>query len=234
MMSPMSHTHTQDETQPNEPLVRMVGGIAHDFNNLLAMMRVNVDFLLEEDHSERVRSKLLAIHLATEQAARLVRQLQSIGRGEILSLRVLDIPRVLNEMKQLFVQVLPKDVNFRMVIEENTPSVVADQTQFERLLMNLVVNARDAMSGGGIIEVRAARNGDQLELAVRDTGCGMDESVKARMFDPYFTTKGKKGTGLGLSTVHAAVQNFGGRILVESAPGLGATFRVLIPAAAGD
>jgi signal transduction histidine kinase/DNA-binding response OmpR family regulator len=238
------------QSQKMEAIGRLAGGVAHDFNNLLTAINGYSDLLLAglspEDGS---RSYVEEIRKSGERAASLTRQLLAYSRKQILTPRVLRLGEIIRQMEGLVRRLIGEDLDFVAALDPEAGRICADQGQVEQVILNLVVNARDAMPDGGKLtigtgnaEVRpdfiavdaSLRPGKYVVLSVTDTGMGMDEEVKSRLFEPFFTTKGQsQGTGLGLSTVYGIVSQSGGAVTVHSEPGKGATFKVYFPAAAG-
>ncbi len=234
------------QAQKMEAVGQLAGGIAHDFNNLLTAITGYTDLLLEDVGSESpMRQDLEEIRKAAWRAAALTQQLLAFSRKQVLESRVIDLNTVVSGAERLLGRLLKEHITLRTVLAPDLGLVKADPAQFEQVIVNLAVNARDAMPRGGELRIET-RNieldirltaehsvvpaGSYVELSVADTGTGMDERVKARLFEPFFTTKGLgKGTGLGLSTVYGIVKQSGGSIAVTSAPGKGATFIVTLP-----
>jgi signal transduction histidine kinase len=238
------------QAQKMEAVGQLAGGVAHDFNNLLTAIVSSSELAageLEENHP--VREYLDEIQRATERAADLTRQLIAFSRRQVLRLETLDLAEVVLDCERMLRRVIREDVRLETHLIEGVPPVRADRGQLGQILMNLVVNARDAMLGAGVLtiatgyrEVDAATASTQRGLTpgaysllvVQDTGMGMDDAVRARIFEPFFTTKDPgKGTGLGLSTVYGIVKQVGGYIQVESAPGSGAKFTIHLPSVRG-
>jgi PAS domain S-box-containing protein len=234
------------QAQKMEALGRLAGGVAHDFNNLLTAMRGYGEILKDALTGDEKRSGYAAqILRAADSAAALTRQLLAVSRRQKLAPETLALDRIVRSMEQILRRVIGEDVTLASASEPALGLVRADPGQIEQVLMNLAVNARDAMPGGGqihitlsnvVVDDSAGRAHDGLaagayvQLAVVDTGCGMDEDTARHIFEPFFTTKGVgQGTGLGLSTVYGIVQQSGGRVEVDTAPGQGTTFRVLLP-----
>ncbi len=235
------------QAQKMEAIGRLAGGVAHDFNNVLTGILGVTQFLLEEfpDPGD-VRADLERIQTAAQRAATLTRQLLTLGRRELLELRPVDLTQAVHELEPMLKRVLGEDVSVVLDLHAETLFVRADPVQLDQVLLNLVVNARDAMPTGGRLRIAtrpdsgtpgesgsaaAARPRACGVLEVTDTGSGMSPEVRSRIFEPFFTTKEHgKGSGLGLSTVYSIVKQSGGRIEVESEPGLGSTFRVFLPA----
>ena len=225
------------QAQKMEAVGRLAGGIAHDFNNLLTVITSYGDLLLEDlapDDSRR--DDVDQIRKAAEGAAALTRQLLAFSRQQVLEPKVVDLRAVLAGTEKLLRRLIGADVHLAMPLAPDLGAVKADPGQLEQIIINLAVNARDAMPGGGRLTIEAAnmvveaRPGRYVMLAVSDTGIGMDEQTKARVFEPFFTTKETgKGTGLGLATVYGIVKQAGGFITVDSEPGRGTTFKVYLP-----
>ncbi len=239
------------QAQRLEAVGRLAGGVAHDFNNLLAVILSCTEFLLDdlEDGDPR-KADVVDIRQAGKQAATLTRQLLAFSRRQVLRPELLSLNDLVTEAAKMLKRVLGEDIRFVTELEPTLGEVMADRGQIEQVLMNLAVNARDAMPSGGslIIEtagvevddVVAARigvtaPGGYARLTVRDTGTGMDADTLARIFEPFFSTKEQgRGTGLGLSTVFGIVKQSQGGISVESSPGRGATFCVYLPLRAAE
>jgi len=221
---------------------RIAGGIAHDFNNLLTVINGYSRLVLRDlDPSHPIHTRIGAIVQAGERAAALARQLLDFGRppadAPARSSR-LDLDAVLREMSPLLARVVGEDVEVSLSLDSSGASVGGDAPQWERVILNLAANARDAMPQGGRLCIRTALapagpgSPAELLLTVSDTGIGMTRDVSRRIFDPLFTTKGpSQGTGLGLSVVRDVVAHSGGRIEVDTAPGQGAAFRIFLPVA---
>ena len=233
------------QSQKMEAVGRLAGGIAHDFNNLLTVIMGHGELLRRslDPNDPRLR-KVQHVMGASERAARLVRQLLAFSRKQVLEPQVVDLNALVSDTARMLRPLLGEDVQVVARLDPALGRVRVDPAQLEQVLMNLAVNARDAMPAGGTITLETAdvsvpASGEtalarQAALTVRDTGHGMDERTRAQVFEPFFTTKaGSGGTGLGLSTVYGIVQQSGGHIAVESAPGLGSCFRILLPCAEG-
>ncbi|MGV3720382.1 MAG: PAS domain S-box protein, partial [Actinomycetota bacterium] len=233
-------------TQKMEGIGQLAGGIAHDFNNMLAVICGYTEMVLGMlPGAHPVRGNLLEVQKAADRAAALTRQLLAFSRKQLLAPKVLDLNQVVLELDTMLRRLIGEDVELVTVTEPAPAWVKADPSQLEQVLVNLVVNARDAMPHGGVLRLSteqvhvdaafAARNpgvepGAYVRLSVRDTGCGMDAATMGRVFEPFFTTKEVgKGTGLGLPTVYGVVTQSGGCVNVESAVGLGSTFHVYLP-----
>jgi two-component system cell cycle sensor histidine kinase/response regulator CckA len=230
------------QAQKMEAIGRLAGGVAHDFNNLLAAIMGHGELMmrrLEANHPLYRHAE--AIQKAATRGALLTRQLLAFSRKEVLAPRVLDIQLVVAEMEEMLRRLIGEHIELVILLGERPLQIRADRGQIEQVIMNLAVNARDAMPSGGVLTIEvspvslsgpseARRTGPHVLLRVTDTGCGMDTATVARVFEPFFTTKEQgKGTGLGLSTVYGIVEQSSGQIEVESAPGAGTTFRVLLP-----
>jgi signal transduction histidine kinase/CheY-like chemotaxis protein len=231
-----------------EAVGRLAGGVAHDFNNLLTIIRGHSDLLLDRPGVESSqRRSLEQIQKAGNRAVAMTRQLLAFSRMQVLEPRVLDLNEVVAEMGKMLPRLIGEHIEYVFTPEPKLSHVKADPGQIEQVIMNLVVNARDAMPEGGKIAVRTqnvllgeddARKrapmaaGAFVLLSVADSGHGMDPETKAHIFEPFFTTKEVgKGTGLGLATVYGVVKQSGGFIYVDSAPGKGATFEIYLPQA---
>ena len=236
------------QAQKMEAVGQFAGGIAHDFNNLLTVITAYVELLISDaSETPSKRADLLEIRGAASRAAALVRQLLAFSRRQVLVPSLIDLNAVVCETEQMLRRVLPPSVTMVTSLEPDLQVVFADTGQIEQVLMNLVVNARDAMPDGGTLTVatsnvvREAANGadhandsdlPEVMLTVSDTGCGMSREIQNRIFEPFFTTKDiGKGTGLGLSTAHGIVSQSGGRLTVDSSEGVGTTFTIRLPAA---
>lgn len=234
--------------QKLEGIGQLAGGVAHDFNNILSAMLLQIDLLgMDENLSRETRQALSDLNTQAHRASDLTRQLLMFSRRSVLSLKRINLNRVANDMIRMLGRLIGEDIDLRLDREDNLPPVEADVGLMEQVLMNLVVNARDAMPGGGRITLHTTpialnlvhlsqhpqrRPGSCVCLAVCDTGCGMNAETMKRIFEPFFTTKEVgKGTGLGLATVHGIVAQQKGWVEVESAVGVGTTFRVFLPAA---
>ena len=237
------------QAQRMEAVGRLAGGMAHDFNNLLTVIRGYSELLLGRlGPADAMRKDTEEIKKAADRATGLTRQLLSFSRRQFVETTVLDLNTLVANMDGMLRRLIGEDlVELSADLDPSTCFIKADPGQIEQVIMNLVVNARDAMPRGGrlTVETRNVTIGEEVRLdavgvvpgsyvllAVRDTGEGMDAEVRSHLFEPFFTTKEKgKGTGLGLSTVYGIVQQSGGSIMVESAPGQGAIFRIYFPRA---
>jgi signal transduction histidine kinase len=239
------------QAQRLESLGQLAGGVAHDFNNLLAVILTCTGFVAEATAGdESVRADVEQIRAAAERAARLTRQLLIFGRRDQANIEVLDLSAIVNDVRNLLTRTIGEDIALTVRAADGLPPISADRGQIEQVLVNLAVNARDAMPEGGtltialgtaLLDEEYARGHPQItpgryvELSVSDTGVGMPPEVTSRIFEPFFTTKEPgKGTGLGLATVHGIIAAAGGSLSVYSEPGMGTTFRVFFPPAAGQ
>jgi signal transduction histidine kinase len=218
------------QAQKMEAVGKLAGGIAHDFNNLMTAVIGYSDLILRRlDGADPTKEKVEAIRDSALRANDLTKQLLAFGRKQMLDARDVDLRDVVARMESLLRRLIGEDVVLRTEMPEPV-WVRADPTQLEQVVMNLAVNARDAMPNGGSVTIGVRAEGDEAVLCVTDTGVGMDEAVIARIFEPFFTTKPfGQSSGLGLSTVHGIVGQSGGTISVESEPGRGARFAVRLP-----
>jgi PAS domain S-box-containing protein len=236
------------QAQKMEAIGQLAGGVAHDFNNLLTVINVHTDLLLHElDGGNAMRNDVEEIARAAARAASLTRQLLTFSRKQVVQPQVLDLARVVTGVEPMLRRLIGEDVDFETHVAGPIEPVLADEGEIEQVLINLVVNARDAMPQGGRLRVEVSnvvvgdelcarhpslRPGESVQLTVNDSGMGMTGETMARAFEPFFTTKEPgRGTGLGLSTVYGIVKQSGGAITVESEPGAGTTFCVYLPVA---
>jgi two-component system cell cycle sensor histidine kinase/response regulator CckA len=237
-------------SQKMESVGLLAGGVAHDFNNLLTPILGHTALLLEDlDPADPATEALREIRAAAEHASELTRQLLAFSRKQMLELRTLALGDVVHRAESMLRRTLGENIGIEVDVAPDLDAVRADPGQMEQVLLNLAINARDAMPGGGLLHI-AARNvtvdeayvvqhgdlkpGRYVLLEVSDTGVGMTAEVRRHLFEPFFTTKERgKGTGLGLSTVYGIVKQHGGAVGVYSEPGQGSTFRVYLPAAEG-
>jgi signal transduction histidine kinase/ActR/RegA family two-component response regulator len=234
------------QAQKMDALGRLAGGVAHDFNNLLTVIKGNSDLALERiKPTDAVRANCEQIRRVADRAALLTRQLLAFSRRQMLQPKILDLNELIVEMGRLLQRLLREDIEYKTDLGEPLGRVQADPGQMEQVLLNLIVNASDAMPKGGTLTIETVNvrvdetyaqsrtplaTGDYVMLAVSDTGHGMEASTKARIFEPFFTTKELgKGTGLGLATVYGVVKQSSGYIFVDSEPGAGARFEIYLP-----
>jgi two-component system cell cycle sensor histidine kinase/response regulator CckA len=234
------------QAQRLEALGQLAGGVAHDFNNLLTVIMTYAAILQEEAPPGSDEAKSIdEIRLATERAAALTRQLLAFGRRQMLQPRAIDLNATVRDVERMLRRLLPPDIVFETNLAPGLGLVMADPGQLEQVLINLAINARDAMPEGGRLTITTANvdtaesqmKGPHVLVTVTDTGTGMKPETKAKVFEPFFTTKGVgKGTGLGLATVHGIIEQSGGRVTLDSELGRGTTFYIRLPrhVGAGD
>ena len=234
------------QSQRLESVGRLAGGIAHDFNNLLTVILADTESIQGRVGAED--AEVREIEAAARRAAELTRQLLAFSRGQVLRPSVLDLNEVISSFESMLRRVIGEDIDLRLRLAEALDPVEADPAQVERVIMNLVVNARDAMPDGGMLELRTevveidedyvrnrpgVRSGRHVLLSVSDTGTGMSEEVRRNAFEPFYTTKPKgRGTGLGLASVYGVVRQSGGDISLYSEPGHGTIVKIFLPSAA--
>ena len=233
-------------SQKMEAVGRLAGGVAHDFNNLLTVIKGYGDLIFNElPEKDPMRGEVDEIRRAAERAAALTHQLLAFSRRQVMAPRVVDLNQVVGNMQKLLKRLLGEDVELHVSLDNRLGRVKADPGQLEQVIMNLAVNARDAMPRGGKLTIETSNRliddtyarelavvnaGEYAMIAVSDTGVGMDAETASRVFEPFFTTKETgKGTGLGLSTVYGIVKQSGGYIWVYSEPGRGTTFKIYLP-----
>jgi two-component system cell cycle sensor histidine kinase/response regulator CckA len=222
------------QAQKMEAVGRLAGGVAHDFNNFLTVISTCSGMVLEDRAiGDASRELVDEIQAAGERAANLTRQLMAFSRVQPLKPQVVDVHALFDGVISLLARLLGEHIELSVALEATRATAKLDPGQFEQAMLNLAVNARDAMPGGGRLSMTTRNAGDDVVVAVTDTGHGMSDEVKARIFEPFFTTKGPgEGTGLGLAMVYGFVTQSGGRIQVHSAAGAGTTFEIALPVAA--
>jgi PAS domain S-box-containing protein len=239
------------QAQKMEAVGRLAGGVAHDFNNLLTLVLAYCQMLLTDlKPDDPMRADIQEIHDAGESAARLTRQLLSFSRKQIVQPKLLDLNELIRNTRGMLGRIIGEDVRIELALAHDLAPVTADSGQIEQILVNLAVNARDAMEHGGTLRIttenveieeggsprdREHRPGRYVSLMVTDTGSGMSQEVMAHLFEPFFTTKEPgKGTGLGLATVHGIVTAIGGRVSVSSELGKGSSFTIYLQQTEGQ
>src|SRR5438876_4496077 len=233
-----------EQSQKMEAIGRLAGGVAHDFNNLLAVIIGYSDLLLESlGSSDLNRAKVEQIKQAASSAASLTRQLLTFSRQQVIQPVVLDINQTVSNTEKMLRRLIKENIEFTVELDHNLDRVTADPGQIEQIVLNLVVNARDAMPNGGKLRIQTRNvrlegdpgahvpSGRFILLEVTDTGTGMDQHTQAHIFEPFFTTKAVgEGSGLGLATVYAIVKQSNGHIEVQSTLGQGSSFKIYLPA----
>ena len=239
------------QAQKMEAVGKLAGGIAHDFNNLLTAIKGFTELLLQRiDGDDPSYEDLLGIKKASEQAARLTRQLLAFSRKQVLQPRIINLNEIIGKMQEMVQRLIGEHIELAVNLQDDLYSVLADPGQIEQIILNLVVNARDAMTDGGTLALQTANvavgrqksksissldAGDYAVLTVSDTGSGMNRETRRRLFEPFFTTKETgKGTGLGLATVYGIVHQSEGTIFVDSEPGKGTSFTIYLPRQEGQ
>ncbi|MBM3289687.1 MAG: response regulator, partial [Candidatus Hydrogenedentes bacterium] len=243
------YKHLEDQlrhAQKMEAIGRLAGGVAHDFNNLLtAMMGIAEYILPQAEESPTLAAGIVEIQVTARRAAELTRQLLAFSRRQSAKNVPVDAAQTIGAIGSMLRRIIGETVSLRMTVPGELPRFMGDPGQLEQIVMNLAVNARDAMPHGGELAIAAStvqadderpadhalpRPGEYVRLVVRDTGVGMDEETRLRVFEPFFTTKSEdKGTGLGLSTVYAIIERWGGRVYVDSVEGGGTSFYIYLP-----
>ncbi len=222
----------------------LAGGIAHDFNNVVMAIAGCAKILVDDvPESSPFRENVVTIRDSAERASALTRHLLEFSRRQNLRVEPIDLNALVARSLRMLSRLLPSSIEIQTTLGADVPPIRADSTQIEQIILNLLVNARDAMPAGGRVWIETSRveldqstrehpgtrAGLHAVITVRDTGIGMDAETRTRIFEPFFTTKGKLGTGLGLSTVHGIVRDSGGKIFVDSQKGQGAAFRIYLP-----
>ncbi len=233
------------QAQKMEAIGQLAGGVAHDFNNILTIIEGHAQLLMSDERFDAdSREQMGEIFSAAERASGLTRQLLTFSRKQVMQPRILDLNEVVAGVTKMLTRVIGEDVSLQVEYSQGEREIEADATMMEQILLNLAVNARDAMPNGGRLIIKTsveknphtvagAETGEFICLSMRDTGSGMSPEIKARVFEPFFTTKGPgKGTGLGLATVYGIVQQHQGWIEINSEPGKGTEFQIFLPVSA--
>jgi two-component system, cell cycle sensor histidine kinase and response regulator CckA len=218
-----------EQQQRHELLGQMASGIAHDLNNQMMLILNHLDFSLRQIPAHQpVRGDLVDVRKAAERCTEMISSLLSFGRPTLARLRTTDLSPMLAESARLLRRIMPAFIDLRFSIDPNLTPILADETQIQQVLMNLAVNARDAMPNGGVLQIEVRNYGGSVALSVRDTGIGMSKDVLSRIREPYFTTRAASGgTGLGLAMVARILDEHNAVMAVESTPGEGSTFNIL-------
>ena len=233
------------QAQKVESIGRLAGGVAHDLNNLLTPILGYSEILMEDLASDPLYEEPVEeINKAALGARELVSQLLAFGRKQTLEYKTLDMNKIVKGVEKLLHHTIREDIDIKISVSDTPQTIKADIVQMEQVILNMAINARDAMPDGGILTIETdtvihdesyvkkhfgVKTGAFVMLAISDTGCGMDEETRVKIFEPFFSTKGKQGTGLGLATVYGTVKQHGGNIFVYSEPGKGTTFKVYLP-----
>jgi signal transduction histidine kinase/ActR/RegA family two-component response regulator len=226
-----------------ESVGRLAGGVAHDFNNLLTAVVGNLSLIRSHEGTAPVGEHLDEIEHAVQRGAELTRRLLAFARRQMIEPRIVALHPQITELERLLRRLIGENVRLELDVPEDLWTVRVDPLALEQMLVNLVVNARDAMTSGGVVAIAGANvsigeesplhfgvpSGDWVQLDVRDTGAGIEDAVLGQIFEPFFTTKGESGTGLGLATVYGAVRQAGGQIRVHSEVRVGTTFSLFFP-----
>jgi signal transduction histidine kinase len=234
--------------QKLEAVGQLAGGVAHDFNNILTVVLASAEIVLEEmDEHHPSRRSIIDVQQAGRRAAALTRQLLTFARRHVHAPKVVDLNEIVTSIHKMLTRLIGEHVQIVLNLDPSPTHVLVDPDQMGQVLTNLVVNARDAMPRGGAVTIRTSSTtlddaaaifwglsaGRYVVLSVRDTGEGMSREVRERAFEPFYTTKTDRGTGLGLSMVHGILTQSGGQIKIDSEPGVGTTFTMLLPMASG-
>ena len=229
---------TLRHAQKLEALGQLTGGVAHDFNNLLMVITAGLDMLEVHDDPQRREKLMRAMQQAAQRGAGLTRQLLAFSRSRTLHPETVELPRLIGNMSELLDRSLRGDITVKVDLADDLWPVVADPGELELVILNLAVNARDAIKGSGVITITGHNvrdtidgiEGDFVSLSVRDTGTGMSEEIRARVFEPFFTTKDVgKGSGLGLAQVYGFAKQSGGAVTIDSVPGQGTVIALSLP-----
>ena len=233
-------------TQKMEAIGRLAGGIAHDFNNLLGVILGNSELVLNSENLDnRLRRRIEEIKMAGEEATSVTRQLLAFSRQKVFDVQVLHLNTALRDLEPLLKRIIRESIQFDMELGEQVGAIKVDRSQLAQVILNLVANARDAITGGGRLKIETCnvelddsyarehvevKAGPYVQMSVTDSGSGMDRETVSRIFEPFFTTKEQgRGSGLGLATVYGIVRQCGGHIWVYSEPDVGTTFKIYFP-----
>jgi two-component system cell cycle sensor histidine kinase/response regulator CckA len=233
------------QSQKMEAIGRLAGGVAHDFNNILTIIKGNSDLALRKmDEENPFHERIKEIQVASNRATALTRQLLAFSRKQVLKPQTIDMNEIIRNMKKMLQRLIGEDIELILHLDSETGYIKADPSQMEQVIMNLVVNASDAMPQGGRVNImtssmylNSSKNGNgsspkrkYMALKISDTGTGMDKETQSHIFEPFFTTKAVgKGTGLGLATVYGIIKQSEGTITVNSQVGQGTTFNIYLP-----
>ncbi len=242
---PISHQPPEIETIKFQSLLDLVSSNAHDVNNLLTVITTCAGMLRQLNLGEECQKYVSEILEACEHACSMNRQLLSFCRTQTIKPEVLDLNGLIQNLRDIFARLLGREIDLKTVLSDSPCTILADRNQLEQVLLNLTVNARDAISGKGEVAISTEKvqidlssnvgdfsvlPGDYVKLSYSDTGCGMEEKIKNRIFDPFFTTKKiSKGSGVCLATVHRIIRKSGGYVSVDSEVGKGTTFVIFFP-----
>src|SRR3954453_9348204 len=219
------------QAQKMEAVGQLAGGVAHDFNNLLTVIGGYSEIARRPIGAGPGANELVEVERAAERATQLTRQLLAFSRQQVMDAVSLDLGEVTAGLLPMLRRLIGEDIEIAVLADDALPAVLADRSQIEQVIVNLAVNGRDAMPTGGTLTIETRPVGDDVCLAVTDTGVGMSRETLDRVFEPFFTTKEVgQGTGLGLATVHGIISQSGGRVHVYSEPDLGTSFKVYLPA----
>jgi NO-binding membrane sensor protein with MHYT domain/nitrogen-specific signal transduction histidine kinase len=237
----MQHTRTERELRQSEQALfqsqkleavdRLAGGVAHDFNNLLLIILGYAENVGDRVTGDEIASaQMRKLIGATHRAAALTRRLLAFSRQQVLQPAIVHVNDAVRNIEAILPKTVSQTIDVSLRLADGIPDVMVDPVQLDQVLLNLVINARDAMPNGGQLTIATEAANGHVVLTVADTGIGMDEDTRGRIFDPFFTTKGLAGTGLGLPTVYGIVKQSGGSVTCDSVVGVGSTFRVFLPA----
>jgi signal transduction histidine kinase len=237
----MQHAQTERELRSSEQALfqaqkleavdRLAGGVAHDFNNLLLIILGYAETVSDRVKNDEVASaQMRKLIGATHRAAGLTRRLLAFSRRQVLQPGTVQVNDAVRNIEAILPKTVSQTINVSLQLTDGLPKVLVDPVQLDQVLLNLVINARDAMPEGGRLTIATNLDKGQIVITVADTGIGMDQATRERIFDPFFTTKGLAGTGLGLPTVYGIVKQSGGSVTCDSVLGHGTTFRVYLPA----